>query len=101
MRSNNNTCEADHTLVCLQLKKSFRDKQSVKCSTLHFGNLINTIKERRENLKINQENLAKTSGVGSRTLKQFECGKGNPTSQTIQKIADVLGLEVCLKVKRR
>ncbi|MCB9425801.1 MAG: helix-turn-helix transcriptional regulator [Flavobacteriales bacterium] len=66
---------------------------------MHFENLINTIKERRENLKVNQENLAKLSGVGLRTLKQFESGKGNPTIQTIQKIADVLGLEVCLKVK--
>ena len=66
---------------------------------MHFEDLINTIKERRENLKVNQENLAKLSGVGLRTLKQFESGKGNPTLQTIQKIADVLGLEVCLKVK--
>ncbi len=66
---------------------------------MHFENLINTIKKRRENLKVNQENLAKLSGVGLRTLKQFESGKGNPTLQTIQKIADVLGLEVCLKVK--
>lgn len=66
---------------------------------MHFENLITTIKERRENLKVNQENLAKLSGVGLRTLKQFESGKGNPTLQTIQKIADVLGLEVCLKVK--
>ncbi len=67
---------------------------------MRFGNLINTIKERRENLKVNQENLAKLSGVGLRTLKQFESGKGNPTLQTIQKIADVLGLEVCFKVKK-
>lgn len=66
---------------------------------MHFENLINTVKERRENLKVNQENLAKLSGVGLRTLKQFESGKGNPTLQTIQKIAEVLGLEVCLKVK--
>lgn len=66
---------------------------------MHFEDLISTIKERRENLKVNQENLAKLSGVGLRTLKQFESGKGNPTLLTIQKIADVLGLEVCLKVK--
>lgn len=66
---------------------------------MHFEKLIHTIKERRENLKVNQENLAKLSGVGLRTLKQFESGKGNPTLQTIQKIADVLGLEMCLKVK--
>lgn len=66
---------------------------------MHFEKLIHTIKERRENLKVNQENLAKLSGVGLRTLKQFESGKGNPTLHTIQKIADVLGLEMCLKVK--
>ena len=68
---------------------------------MHFQDLINTIKERRENLQVNQENLAKLSGVGLRTLKQFESGKGNPTLQTIQKIADVLGLEICLKVKTK
>jgi len=66
---------------------------------MHFENLINTLKERRANLNVNQENLAKLSGVGLRTLKQFESGKGNPTLQTIQRIADVLGLEVSLKVK--
>jgi len=68
---------------------------------MHFENIIRTIKERRENLKVNQENLAKLSGVGLRTLKQFESGKGNPTLQTLQKIADVLGLELCLKVKTK
>jgi len=66
---------------------------------MHFNHLISTIKERREGLKVTQENLAKLSGVGLRTLKQFEGGKGNPTLQTIQKLADTLGLEVCLKVK--
>ena len=66
---------------------------------MHYHSLINTIKERRGNLQVNQESLAKLSGVGLRTLKQFESGKGNPTLHTIQKIADVLGLEVCLKVK--
>jgi len=68
---------------------------------MHFENIISTIKERRENLKVNQEDLAKLSGVGLRTLKQFESGKGNPTLQTIQKITNVLGLEVCLKVKKK
>lgn len=66
---------------------------------MHFRDLINTIKERRENLQVNQENLAKLSGVGLRTLKQFESGKGNPTLLTLKKLADVLGLEICLKVK--
>jgi transcriptional regulator with XRE-family HTH domain len=68
---------------------------------MHFQELIDTIKKRRKNLQVNQENLAKLSGVGLRTLKQFESGKGNPTLQTIQKLADVLGLEIYLKVKKQ
>ncbi len=68
---------------------------------MHFQELIDKIKERRENLRVNQENLAKLSGVGLRTLKQFESGKGNPTLRTIQKLADVLGLEICLRVKKQ
>ena len=66
---------------------------------MHFLELIKTIKERREVLQVTQEKLAELSGVGLRTLKQFESGKGNPTLATIQKIADVLGMELCLKIK--
>lgn len=68
---------------------------------MHFTALINTIKERREDLKVTQETLAELSGVGLRTLKQVEGGKGNPTLLTLQKIADVLGLELDLKIKNK
>ena len=44
-----------------------------------MSELIKTIKERREALQVTQEGLAQLSGVGLRTLKQFESGKGNPT----------------------
>jgi len=68
---------------------------------MHSEDLIKIIKERRGSLQVTQETLAELSGVGLRTLKQFESGKGNPTLQTLQKIADVLGLEVSLKLKKR
>ena len=67
---------------------------------MHLENLIQTIKERREMMRVTQETLAELSGVGLRTLKQFESGKGNPTLLTIQKLADVLGMEVCLQLKK-
>jgi transcriptional regulator with XRE-family HTH domain len=66
---------------------------------MHFEELIKIIKQRRAALQVTQETLAQLSGVGLRTLKQFESGKGNPTLQTLQKIADVLGMEVSLKLK--
>ncbi len=64
------------------------------------NNLIQTIKDRREMLRVTQETLAELSGVGLRTLKLLETGKGNPTLLTLQKLADVLGLEVCFQVKK-
>ena len=66
---------------------------------MHYTELIKTIKERREVLQVTQETLAELSGVGLRTLKQFESGKGNPTLLTLQKLVDVLGMEVILKLK--
>ena len=66
---------------------------------MHFDELIKTIKIRRQTMQVTQETLAELSGVGLRTLKQFESGKGNPTLLTVQKLADVLGMELCLKLK--
>jgi transcriptional regulator with XRE-family HTH domain len=66
----------------------------------HLSIVIKQIKERREMLKITQESLADLSGVGLRTITQLEAGKGNPTYRTLHGIADVLGLELVLQVKR-
>lgn len=62
--------------------------------------LIEQIKERRRVLNVTQETLADVSGVGLRTVKQFESGKGNPTLGTIQKIGDALGMEVKFEIKK-
>ncbi len=64
-----------------------------------LSNLIVPIKERRKILDVTQETLAEISGVGLRTLKQLESGKGNPTLETLQKICDALGLEIKLEIK--
>ena len=67
---------------------------------MHFKSLIKAIKERRAMLRVTQETLADLSGVGLRTLKQFESGKGNPTVQTLSKIADALGMELTFQIKK-
>jgi transcriptional regulator with XRE-family HTH domain len=66
---------------------------------MHQAELIQQLKARREVLSLTQEALAELSGVGLRTLKQLESGKGNPTLLTIEKLADVLGLELRLEIK--
>jgi transcriptional regulator with XRE-family HTH domain len=66
---------------------------------MHSQSLIEVIKTRRNNLDVTQEMLSELSGVGLRTLKQFESGKGNPTLETLQKLGDALGMELSFTVK--
>ncbi|WP_179019065.1 helix-turn-helix domain-containing protein [Winogradskyella forsetii] len=66
---------------------------------MHSQQLVETIKARREMLNVTQEMLAALSGVGLRTLKQFESGKGNSTLDTLQKLGDALGMEITFTVK--
>jgi len=63
--------------------------------------IIRIIKERKEILRVNQEYLAELSEVGVATLKRFESGKGNITLNNLQKIADILGLEIKLELKNQ
>lgn len=66
---------------------------------MHYKTLIETIKARRDMLKVTQDVLADLSGVGLRTLKQFESGKGNPTLETLNKLGNALGMELSFTVK--
>lgn len=66
---------------------------------MHFTVLTNLIKKRREELQVTQVTLAEISGVGLRTLKEFERGKGNPTLETVSKLAGALGMELSFQIK--
>ena len=68
---------------------------------MHQQVIIETLKRRRIRLQVTQESLALLTELGLRTIKQIESGKGNPTLETIHKIADVLGLELRLEIKNR
>ena len=57
------------------------------------------IKKRRTRLGISQQDLAEFAGVGIATVKDIERGKGNPSLQTLQKLMEVLGLEMTLRVR--
>ncbi len=67
---------------------------------MHLKEIIEAIKKRREILGVTQQDLAELSGVGLRTLKALESGKSNPTFETLNKLAEVLGMELKLKVKQ-
>ena len=59
-----------------------------------------TIKQRRKELGITQPDLAELAGVSKNTLYQLERGQGNPSLDIITKLAEVLGMELKLEVKK-
>jgi y4mF family transcriptional regulator len=58
------------------------------------------IRERRKHLDLLQLDLAQISGVSMRTIQLIERGKGNPSFETIIKVADPLGLTLKLTLKQ-
>jgi transcriptional regulator with XRE-family HTH domain len=58
-----------------------------------------TIQQRRKQLKITQPHLAELAEVSVNTITRIERGQVNPTLEVIEKIADVLGMQVQLGVR--
>ncbi len=57
------------------------------------------IKTRRKELNITQPHLAELANVSVNTLYKLEKGQGNPSIEVLNKLADVMGMEISLKVK--
>jgi len=57
------------------------------------------VKRRRLELKMEQVDLQDYAEVGSTTISKLEQGKANITVETLEKVLEVLGLEVVVKVK--
>jgi transcriptional regulator with XRE-family HTH domain len=58
------------------------------------------IANRRDILKLRQQDLSEMSGVAIKTIHLIEKGLANPSIMTMEKIATVLGLELVLEVKK-
>ena len=59
----------------------------------------NIIKERRAILGLTQQDLADYTGLSVRFIKSVEADKGNPSIGSLEKIAQILGLEIVIRVK--
>ncbi len=55
-----------------------------------FGKII---REKRNALRLRQEELSEKSGVAIKTIHSIELGKGNPALKTILLIFDILELD--------
>jgi y4mF family transcriptional regulator len=59
-----------------------------------------TIRSRRKELGITQPHLAELAKVSTNTLYKLERGQGNPSLGVLSNIAEVLGMELTLEVKK-
>jgi y4mF family transcriptional regulator len=59
------------------------------------------IKNRRKELKITQPHLAELANISTNTLYKLERGQGNPSLDVLNKLVEVLGLELTLEVKKK
>jgi len=59
-----------------------------------------SIRSRRKELKITQPHLAELANVSTNTLYKIERGQGNPSFVVLDKLAEVLGMELKLEVKK-
>jgi transcriptional regulator with XRE-family HTH domain len=66
-----------------------------------FQQVGKTIQQRRSQLRITQGQLSDMAEISINTLYKIERGQGNPTLQSLFKIADILGLELVLQVKQK
>lgn len=65
------------------------------------SNLGEAIKIRRKKLGITQPHLADLAQISINTLYKLENGMGNPSIDVLNKLADVLGMELTLQVKKK
>jgi y4mF family transcriptional regulator len=58
------------------------------------------LKARRKELKITQPHLAELAQISTNTLYKIEKGEANPSFDVLNKLAEVLGMQLLLEVKK-
>ena len=59
------------------------------------------IKNRRKELNITQPHLAELAKVSTNTLCKLERGQGNPSLDVLNRLVEVLGMELSLEIKKK
>lgn len=67
---------------------------------MKLAELGRLVAKRRGDLQLKQEDLAELTSVTIKTIYQLESGKGNPSFSTLNKILQVLGLEINVDIKK-
>ena len=65
-----------------------------------FSKIASAIRKRRLELSLSQQDLSEMSDIALRTVNALETGKSSISLKNLTAIADVLGLEPALVIKK-
>ena len=74
--------------------------RKVQYNTLLGMKIQEVMKLQRKALGITQQDLSDMSEIAISTIKKIESGKGNPSLSTVEKIMDILGMEVKYEIRQ-
>ena len=57
------------------------------------------IQERRDYLNLTQKDVAEMAGITFKSISEIELGIRNPTIHTLNRVLDVLGLDLSVQIK--
>ena len=57
------------------------------------------IQERRDYLNLTQKDVAEMAGITFKSISEIELGIRNPTINTLNRVFDVLGLDLSVQIK--
>jgi DNA-binding XRE family transcriptional regulator len=77
-------------------KEQLRQRRTELYDAIAKGELTlqHAVKEMRNISRLTQAEFASHRGVSTKTIKDIESGKGNPTVETLNRIGQFFGLEV-------
>ena len=81
------------------MKKFFNFKQIRNLFPMNNQQIGTIIKERRDYLNLTQKDVAEMAGITFKSISEIELGIRNPSINTLNKILDVLGLELSVQIK--
>lgn len=67
---------------------------------MNVNQLGDTIRESRHRKNISQVELSKVSDVAIKSIHSIELGKGNPSLKTLDKLLQILDLELIVVAKK-
>lgn len=63
-----------------------------------MNDIGDSIKMRRKEFGLTQAKLAELSHVGINTLTQIERGEGNPTVRVLERVLNILGMQLTISI---